>query len=155
MAQEKGYRDYGHDMDNTDTLLECGLGFTCDFQKERPFIGQDCVEAQKQLAKEQGGLMRRLASILVTDPAPLMHGQEVLWRNGESVSDVRAASYGHTLGGAVGLSMLQTSSKNPTIPVTKDWIETGDWQVEIGNEFYPAKVSFAPFYDPKSLRVKS
>ena len=23
---EKGYRDYGHDMDNTDTLLECGFG---------------------------------------------------------------------------------------------------------------------------------
>jgi glycine cleavage system aminomethyltransferase T len=25
---EQGYRDYGHDMDNLDTLLEVGLGFT-------------------------------------------------------------------------------------------------------------------------------
>jgi glycine cleavage system aminomethyltransferase T len=24
---EKGYRDYGHDIDNTDTPLEAGLGF--------------------------------------------------------------------------------------------------------------------------------
>ena len=44
---EKGYRDYGHDMDNTDTLLEMGLGFTCDFEKEGGFIGKDAVLAQK------------------------------------------------------------------------------------------------------------
>ena len=30
---EKGYRDYGHDMDNTDTLVEAGLAFTCDFEQ--------------------------------------------------------------------------------------------------------------------------
>jgi len=34
LRMEKGYRDYGHDMDNTDTVLECGLGFCCDFEKE-------------------------------------------------------------------------------------------------------------------------
>ena len=35
---EKGYRDYGHDMDNTDTLLEVGLGFTADFDKPGGFL---------------------------------------------------------------------------------------------------------------------
>ncbi len=29
----QGYRDYGHDLDNLDTLLEAGLGFTADFEK--------------------------------------------------------------------------------------------------------------------------
>eukprot|EP00559_Dactyliosolen_fragilissimus_P008321 CAMPEP_0184860704 /NCGR_PEP_ID=MMETSP0580-20130426/5544_1 /TAXON_ID=1118495 /ORGANISM="Dactyliosolen fragilissimus" /LENGTH=822 /DNA_ID=CAMNT_0027357913 /DNA_START=85 /DNA_END=2553 /DNA_ORIENTATION=+ len=33
LRMEKGYRDYGHDVDNTDTVLECGLGFTRDFKK--------------------------------------------------------------------------------------------------------------------------
>ena len=43
LRMEKGYRDYGHDMDNTDTLLEVGLGFTCDFEKEGGFIGKEAV----------------------------------------------------------------------------------------------------------------
>ena len=27
LRMEKGYRDYGHDIDNTDSVLEAGLGF--------------------------------------------------------------------------------------------------------------------------------
>ena len=41
LRMEKGYRDYGHDMDNTDTLLEAGLGFTADFEKAGGFVGKE------------------------------------------------------------------------------------------------------------------
>ena len=97
-------------MDNTDTLLECGLGFTCDFDKQEGFIGQEHVLAQKAFTKAQGGLTKRMASVLVDDPVPLLYHGEVLWRNGERISDIRSASYGHTLGGAVGLTMLESTS---------------------------------------------
>src|SRR5262249_44880707 len=33
LRMEKGYRDYGHDIDNTDTVLEAGLGFAVAFGK--------------------------------------------------------------------------------------------------------------------------
>lgn len=137
-------------MDNTDTLLECGLGFTCDFDKPTGFIGQEHVLAQKAAAKAQGGLLKRMASILLQDPEPLMHHGEILWRNGQAIGDVRVASYGHTLRSAVGLSMLESSKE----PITKDYLKNGDWQVEIGNELYPCKVSLQPFYDPKNTKVK-
>ena len=157
-------------MDNTDTVLECGLGFTCDFDKpERPFVGQDAVQAQKRLQKQQGGLSRRLVSVLVQDAQPLMHGLgEVIWKNHTTrVGHVRAASYGHSLGGAVGLSMISenespdsttsdnTNNDNPVV-INKAYLNHPDdtWQVEIGNQFYPCKLSLTPFYDPKSLRVK-
>ncbi|KAL7577045.1 hypothetical protein ACA910_006787 [Epithemia clementina (nom. ined.)] len=154
LRMEKAYRDYGHDMDNSDTLLECGLGFTCDFGKsEGPFIGQDKVEAQKEFSKQQGGLFRRLVSVWVTDPEPLMHGGEVLWRDGQRFGDVRAASFGHTLGGAVGLSMLSTAATTTKEPINKTFLNSGDWQVEIANSLYPCQLSLVPFYDPKSLRV--
>jgi glycine cleavage system aminomethyltransferase T/glycine/D-amino acid oxidase-like deaminating enzyme len=146
---EKGYRDYGHDMDNTDTLLECGLGFTCDFDKPGGFIGQEHVERQKQESKQRGGLLKRMASMLVEDPEPLMLHGEILWRNGERISDVRAASYGHTVGGAVGLSMLES-----TEPITKSWIQSGDWEVEIAEKRFPCRVSLAPLYDPRNQRIK-
>ena len=139
-------------MDNTDTLLECGLGFTCDFTKEREFIGQLRVLDQKAAAKEQGGLRRRMVNVLLSDPEPLMHHGEVLWRNGKPISDIRVASYGHTLGGSVGLTMLESGSDDQGI--TKSFLQEGKWEVEIGNKMYPCQVSLAPFYDPKSLRVK-
>ena len=147
---EKGFPDYGHDMDNTDTLLECGLGFTCDFGKVREFVGQSAVLEQKRRAKEEGGLRKRMVNVLLDDPEPLLHHGEVLWRDDKPVSYIRAGSYGHTLRGSVGLAMLQSPDKS----ITKSFLQEGDWQVEIGHQKYPCRVSLAPFYDPKSLRVK-
>jgi glycine cleavage system aminomethyltransferase T len=151
--QEKGYRDYGHDLDNTDTIVEAGLSFTCDFNKEGGFLGMGHVLAQKKEFKERGGLSRRMANVLVAlGPSdPLLYHGEVLWRNGERISDIRSASYGHTVGGGVGLTMLDSRSDEP---VNKKWIEEGDWQLEIGSKLYPCVVQLAPFYDPKNLLVK-
>ena len=39
---EKGYRDFGHDIDNTDNVIEVGLGFAVDLDKPN-FIGKDAV----------------------------------------------------------------------------------------------------------------
>ena len=41
------------------------------------------------------------------DPEPLLFHAEVVRRNGKPVGYVRAGSYGHTLGGAVGLVMIE------------------------------------------------
>ena len=164
LRMEKGYRDYGHDLDNTDSLVEAGLGFTADlgkvslFAKEKKnsssssggssgggggaggdggdassssssssvaFIGSDFVAAEK--AGGVKNLKQRLVQVLLHKPnnndnnkgdankeeseedeeltAFMFHGEVVL-RDGEVVGDVRAASYGHTLGGAVGLAMV-------------------------------------------------
>ena len=146
---EKGYRDYGHDMDNTDTLLECGLSFTCDFEKPGGFIGKEHVEKQRADSKRSGGLFKRMASVLAKDPEPLMAHGEILWRNGERVGDVRVASFGHTIGGAVGLSMLESDE-----PITKRWIQGGEWEVEIAEKRFPCEVSLAPFYDATNERIK-
>lgn len=138
-------------MDNTDTILECGLGFTCDFDKPQGFIGQEHVVAQKAASKAQGGLYKRMASVFVEDPEPLLCHGEVIWRDGKRVSDVRAGSYGHSLGGAVGLTMLESSNGEP---ITKSYIKNGEWEIEIAGERYPCKISFASFYDPKNTKIK-
>ena len=39
LRMEKGYRDYGHDIDNTDTVLEAGLGFAVALDKPGGFVG--------------------------------------------------------------------------------------------------------------------
>jgi glycine cleavage system aminomethyltransferase T/glycine/D-amino acid oxidase-like deaminating enzyme len=151
---EKGYRDYGHDIDNTDTILEAGLSFTIDWEKVGGFIGMDHVRAQKDLLKILGGRTRRMANVLVplSSEDPLLYHGEVLWRNGERISDLRAASYGHSVGGGVGLTMLQ--SPDGTTPITKSWIDDASWEVEVADKFYPCQISLVPFYDPKNKRIK-
>lgn len=144
LRMEKGYRDYGHDIDNTDSVLEAGLGFAVDWDTD--FIGR---EAALRL-KEQGPLERRLVQVRVLDPDPLMFHGEIVYRDGQPVGYVRAASYGHTLGGAVGLAMVE-----PGGPVTPDVITSGTWEVDIANTRYPAVASLRPMYDPDSARVKA
>jgi glycine cleavage system aminomethyltransferase T/glycine/D-amino acid oxidase-like deaminating enzyme len=145
LRMEKGYRDYGHDIDNTDSVLEAGLGFAVALDKPGGFIGRDAVAARKAA----GPLTRRLVQVLLTDPEPLMFHAEVVRRNGAPVGYIRAASYGFTLGGAVGLAMLDAGQ-----PIDKEYLEAGEWSVEVGGATYPAAVSLRPMYDPANARIK-
>ena len=144
LRMEKGYRDYGHDIDNTDVPHEAGLGFALDLKKPGGFIGKEAVLAQKA----KGPLTRRLVQVLVKDPEPLMFHAEVVRRDGVPVGYVRAASYGHTLGGAVGLVMIE-----PKVPVDEAFLNSGKWQVDIAGKLFPAIVSAKPLYDPEAKRI--
>ena len=52
-------------------------------------------------------MTRRLAQVLVKEPEPMRFHAEIVRRNGRPIGYVRAGSYGHTLGGAVGLAMIE------------------------------------------------
>jgi 4-methylaminobutanoate oxidase (formaldehyde-forming) len=143
---EKGYRDYGHDIDNTDVPYEVGLGFALDLKKPGGFIGKEAVLAQKA----RGPLTRRLVQVLLKDPQPLMFHAEVVHRDGVPVGYVRAASYGHTLGGAVGLTMIE-----PKAVVDEDYLGSGRWEVDVAGRRYPAMVSARPLYDLQMKRIHS
>jgi 4-methylaminobutanoate oxidase (formaldehyde-forming) len=145
LRMEKGYRDYGHDIDNTDTVLEAGLGFAVALDKPGGFIGREAVLAQK----ERGPLRRRLVQVLLKDPAPLLFHAEVVHRNGRPAGYIRSASYGFTLGGAVGLAMIDADE-----PINKAYLDDGEWAVQIGNAVYPAVASLRPMYDPMNERIR-
>ncbi len=146
LRMEKGYRDYGHDIDNTDSVLEAGLGFAVALDKPGGFIGREAVLAQKAA----GPLTRRLVQVRLTDPEPLMHHAEVVHRDGVAVGYVRAASYGHTLGGAVGLAMIDADG-----PLTADWLAAGSWDIDVAGERFEAVTSLRPMYDPDNSRIRA
>jgi glycine cleavage system aminomethyltransferase T len=146
LRMEKGYRDYGHDIDNTDSVLEAGLGFAVDLKKPRGFLGRDAVLAKKA----EGPMRKRIVQVLVKDPEPMMFHAEIVKRNGKPVGYIRAASYGHTLGGAVGLAMIEAGE-----PITQAYLDGSKWEVEIAGKDYPAIASLKPLYDPDSRRVRT
>ena len=143
---EKAYRDYGHDIDNTDNAFATGLGMFVDLAKPGGFIGREAALAQKAA----GVPKRRLVQVLVKGPEPLLFHAEVVHRDGRPVGYVRAGSYGHTLGGAVGLAMVESDG-----PINAAWLGEGRWEVDIAGRLYPAAVSLRPLYDPQMLRIKA
>jgi 4-methylaminobutanoate oxidase (formaldehyde-forming) len=145
LRMEKAYRDYGHDIDNTDSVLEAGLGFAVALDKPGGFIGKDAVLAQKA----NGPLTRRLIQVLLNDPEPLLFHAEVVSRDGRPAGYLRSASYGFTLGGAVGLAMIDAEE-----PITQKYLDAGTWTVQVGDAVYPAVASLRPLYDPSSKRVQ-
>jgi heterotetrameric sarcosine oxidase gamma subunit len=146
LRMEKGYRDYGHDIDNTDSVLEVGLGFAVDLEKPGGFVGREAVLVKKA----QGPLKRRMVQVLLKDPEPMMFHAEIVRRNGEPAGYVRAASYGFTVGGAVGLAMVGGAK-----PIDQAYLDEGRWEVDIAGKRYPAIASLRPLYDPQMKRVKS
>jgi glycine cleavage system aminomethyltransferase T/glycine/D-amino acid oxidase-like deaminating enzyme len=141
---EKGYRDYGVDIDNTDTPLDVGLGFAVAWDKPGGFVGREALLA----GRRPGPPTRRLVQVLVTDPEPLLYGHEPLYRGGRLVGHNRIGAYGHTLGGAVGLAMLEDEAGLPAAEVDGE-----GYEVDIAGVRYPARVSVRPMYDPERARI--
>jgi heterotetrameric sarcosine oxidase gamma subunit len=142
---EKGYRDYGHDIDNTDGVLEAGLGFAVAFDKPGGFVGRDAVMARRAA----GPLTRRIVQLQLLDPSPLLFHAEVIRRNGRPVGYIRSASYGHTLGGAVGLAMLEGDE-----PITNTYLADATFTVEVAGTEFDAIASLRPLYDPTNERIR-
>ena len=142
---EKGYRDFGHDLDNTDDVWSAGLGFAVALDKPGGFVGREASVA----AKERGTPHHRLVSVVLDDPEPLLFHGEVVLRDGVAVGDVRSGSYGWTVGGAVGIASVGAGG-----PVTREWLEAGHWEVDVAGTRHPATLTLRPPYDPRSERVR-
>ena len=84
-----------------------------------------------------------------TDGAFLFHN-EIIYRNGKDVGYMRACSYGHTIGGPVGLACVDGKGE----VVNKQMVDSSKWEVDIAGRRYPIEVSLRPFYDPDNVRIK-
>ncbi|MDH3539990.1 MAG: FAD-dependent oxidoreductase, partial [Acidimicrobiia bacterium] len=142
---ESGRKDYGLDMENTDSPLEAGLGFAVDFDKPGGFVGRDALLADKAA----GPLRRRLVQFLLEDPEPLLYGEEPIFRDGERVGYLRSGNYGHTMGGAMGFGYVEYEGG-----VTPQFVREGDYQLQVAAELVPARASLRPMYDPGGERVR-
>ena len=141
---EKGYRDMGVDIDNTDNPLEAGLGFAVAWDKPGGFIGRDALLE----ARAAGPPRHRVVGLVVDDPGIDLFGNEPVLLDGQWVGYIRAAAYGYTVGGAVALAQVACGDG-----VTGQWLKSGDFRVQTPAGHVPARLQIAPFYDPQRLRI--
>jgi 4-methylaminobutanoate oxidase (formaldehyde-forming) len=143
---EKAYRDYGLDIFNDDTPIDVSLDFTVSWDKPGGFIGREALVKQR----DSGVRTTRMVQVLVEDPEPLLYGDEQLYRDGEHVGENRVGAYGHTLGGSVGLAVVEGEGD-----VSDELLATGAWELDIVGRRYPVTLSLAPRYDPGRERIKA
>jgi 4-methylaminobutanoate oxidase (formaldehyde-forming) len=145
---EKAYRHWGHDIADEDTPLEAGLGFAVAWDKKGGFIGKDALE--KQRAKNVQP--KRMVCLALEDnsaKAPMIYHEEPIYRDGVIVGSTTSGAWGHRVERSLGLGYVKHDAG-----VTKDWIESGKWEIELAWQRYPAKVQLQSFYDPKGERMK-
>ena len=140
---EKAFRHFGHDITEEDHVLEAGLGFAVKTAKEN-FIGRDAV-----LAKKETGLDMRMVQFKLDDPEAMIYHNEPILRDGEIVSYVTSANYGHTLGAGIGMGYVPCKGEKP------DQVLASKYEIEIAGVKVDAEASLKPMYDPKSERVKA
>jgi 4-methylaminobutanoate oxidase (formaldehyde-forming) len=146
---EKAYRHWGHDIADEDTPLEAGLGFAVAWDKPGGFIGRDALLKQKA-EPVQGKRFVCLALADNSEKAPMIYHEEPIYRNGVVVGSTTSGAWGHRVNLSLGLGYVHNKDG-----VTKDWLESGSWEVELAWKRHPAKVQFQSFYDPKGERIKA
>ena len=126
---EAAYRLYGHDMDQTTTPLEAGLGWVVKLAKGN-FIGRDALLKQKE-----EGLKRKLVGFEMLDRAPARDGYPVVIGD-KQVGVVTSGSPAPFLKKNIGLAYLPTESATVGTRLA----------VVIRGRNAPAQVVETPFY---------
>ena len=142
---EAGYRHWGHDISDEDTPLEAGLGFAIAWDKPVEFIGREA------LLKQRGKtLAKRLIQFRVEDQDLISYHDDPIFRNGVYVGRTTGGMWSHTQDRCLTMAYLNNPSG-----VDQAWLDSGDWQIEIGPRRRPVTPSIRSFYDPKNQKVRS
>ena len=142
---EKAYRSWGHDISSEDTPPEAGLTFAVALDKRVAFIGREAL-----LRQREAPLTKRLLVFTLTDPDPLLFGNEPVWRDGVLVGRTTSGAYGHTLGRAVAMGYVYHPAG-----VTDPYVAAGRWELEVAGERMSATVHRRPPYDPTGSRPRA
>jgi 4-methylaminobutanoate oxidase (formaldehyde-forming) len=138
---EKGYRAWGAELSPDDSPLEAGLAFAIDWNK--PFVGRDALLKQKNAP-----LKRQLMIFVLEDPGPTLWGSEPIYRDGRPVGYTTSGSYGHTVGGAIGMGYV-----NDPAGVTPEFIKSGKFEINVSGDRIPASAYLRAPYDPARKRI--
>lgn len=134
---EKAFVHVGHDVGPTDDPFAAGLGHVVKLEED--FVGAAAARAASAHPP-----WRRLASLVLDDPEPLLfHGESVL-AGGGIVGAVMSGAFAHTLGRAAGLAWVDASVAD----------DEGTVQVDCAGTLVKATLSLGAPYDPDGSRMR-
>jgi len=126
---EAGMCLYGHEIDETTTLLEANLGWICKLNKGE-FIGRERLQKQKE-----EGIKRKLIGFEVTDRGIARDGQEVLI-DGQLVGRVTSGSPAPFLKKNIGMAYVPVEFANAGRSI----------EIDVRGRLVSAEIVGLPFY---------
>lgn len=126
---EAGMCLYGHEIDETTTLLEANLGWICKLDKG-DFIGRDRLQKQKE-----EGIKRKLVGFDVTDRGIARDGQDVLI-GGTRAGHVTSGSPAPFLKKNIGMAYVPVESASAGQAI----------EIDVRGRLVGAQIVALPFY---------
>ncbi|RMG44762.1 MAG: glycine cleavage system aminomethyltransferase GcvT [Acidobacteria bacterium] len=120
---------YGHDIDESTNVLEAGLEFIVDWDKD-DFVGKSAL-----LDARSGPLAKRRIGFAVEGRGIARAGQEIYWE-GRSAGNVTSGSWSPTLERAIGMGYLPPAAAEPGTGI----------EIDIRGRRVGARVVELPFY---------
>ncbi len=125
---EMGYALYGHELNETISPLEAGLGWVIKFQAG-DFLGRDAL-----LSLKAKGIPRQLVGVLMAEPGIPREGMEV-FRGDRPIGGVRSGTMSPSLKKGIATALVEKAG----IPAD------GDISVDIRGKMKKAKITKMPF----------
>lgn len=120
---------YGHEIDDTTTPLEAGLGWVVKMAKSE-FLGRDILARQKE-----DGVARQLVGFEMVGRGIARQGYPVV-ANGEAVGSVTSGSFSPTLEKAIGMGYVPVTLASPGTEI----------EIQVRKNRIPAAIVPMPFY---------
>jgi aminomethyltransferase len=96
---EKAFCLYGHELDDTTSPIEAGLGWITKFTKD--FVGRSIIEGHKT-----NGVSRKLVGFEMIDRGIPRQGYKIMDASGNPIGEVTSGTQSPSLGKAIGLGYV-------------------------------------------------
>nr|XP_051703249.1 pyruvate dehydrogenase phosphatase regulatory subunit, mitochondrial isoform X3 [Oryctolagus cuniculus] len=142
---EKFFAFWGQDLNTLTTPLECGRESRVKLEKGMDFIGRHALLQQKQ-----NGVYKRFTMFILDDHDTDLDlwpwWGEPIYRNGQYVGKTTSSAYSYTLERHVCLGFVQNfSDTGEEQVVTADFINRGEYEIDIAGHRFQAKAKLYPF----------
>jgi aminomethyltransferase len=127
---EMGYCLYGHEINDTTSPIEAGLGWVTKFTPEKAFPSRELFE--KQLAE---GVQRRRVGLMMQEKGIPREGYTIKDETGRVVGQVTSGTFSPVLKVGIAMGYVETAFSKPGTPL---WVEIRGRQLK-------AKVVKMPF----------
>jgi aminomethyltransferase len=126
---EMGFCLYGHELNETTTPLQAGLGWITKFAENKPFIGREVLEKEKAQ-----GVKRKLCCFEMIDRGIPRQGYEIAYQD-EVVGEVTSGTMSPTLKIGIGMGYVTPELAKPSTEI----------EIKVRNRSLKAKVVKPPF----------
>ena len=131
---EMGFCLYGHEIDDTISPIEAGLGWITKFVEGKDFIDRKFMEDLKA-----NGVTRRIAGFELIDRGIPRNGYEVCDAEGNVIGEVRSGTFGPSVNKGIGTALIK-----------KEFAKSGtEIFIKVRNRLLKAVTVKMPFYKPE------